>query len=184
MGKTGKSGRPRVNHRRPLREQAAARGPSKARAGWLSPSPRTEGMRPKSSRTCCSPASTATNAASYTTQRDTIHVCRYYANFSHQAGSRTGPRRVVAFYDQRGTCEQWIKEGKDAIKWTRLTVPTPMPCMAASLRMPTPPWRRSSWSAFSVASGTGGLPRRFPSARARAAVEEKARAEGPDRSTG
>jgi hypothetical protein len=28
--------------------------------------------------------------------------------------------RVVAFYNQRGTCEQWIKEGKGAIKWTRL----------------------------------------------------------------
>ena len=29
--------------------------------------------------------------------------------------------RVVAFYNQRGTCEQWIKEGKNAIKWTRLS---------------------------------------------------------------
>ena len=27
--------------------------------------------------------------------------------------------RVVAFYNQRGTAEQWIKEGKNAIKWTR-----------------------------------------------------------------
>jgi len=27
----------------------------------------------------------------------------------------------VAFYNQRGTCEQWIKEGKGAIKWTRLS---------------------------------------------------------------
>jgi hypothetical protein len=27
---------------------------------------------------------------------------------------------VVAFYNHRGTCEQWIKEGKGAIKWTRL----------------------------------------------------------------
>src|SRR6195256_6536724 len=27
--------------------------------------------------------------------------------------------RVVAFYNKRGTCEQWIKEGKGAIKWTR-----------------------------------------------------------------
>ena len=75
---------------------------------------------------------------------------RYYANFSYQAGSWTKPRRVVAkvewhpgelyprvgfivtnmsrpaervvaFYNQRGTCEQWIKEGKGAIKWTRLS---------------------------------------------------------------
>ena len=29
--------------------------------------------------------------------------------------------RVVAFYNHRGTCEQWIKEGKGAIKWTRLS---------------------------------------------------------------
>jgi Transposase DDE domain group 1 len=31
------------------------------------------------------------------------------------------PERVVAFYNKRGTCEQWIKEGKGAIKWTRLS---------------------------------------------------------------
>ena len=29
--------------------------------------------------------------------------------------------RVVAFYNKRGTAEQWIKEGKNAIKWTRLS---------------------------------------------------------------
>ena len=28
---------------------------------------------------------------------------------------------VVAFYNQRGTAAQWIKEGKGAIKWTRLS---------------------------------------------------------------
>jgi Transposase DDE domain group 1 len=28
---------------------------------------------------------------------------------------------VVAFYNKRGTCEQWMKEGKGAIKWTRLS---------------------------------------------------------------
>jgi hypothetical protein len=28
--------------------------------------------------------------------------------------------KVVAFYNKRGTCEQWIKEGKGAIKCTRL----------------------------------------------------------------
>ncbi len=28
--------------------------------------------------------------------------------------------RAVAFYNKRGTAEQWIKEGKNAIKWTRL----------------------------------------------------------------
>ncbi len=28
-------------------------------------------------------------------------------------------KRVVRFYNQRGTAEQWIKEGKNAVKWTR-----------------------------------------------------------------
>ena len=78
------------------------------------------------------------------------HVRRSYANFHYQAGSWSKPRRVVAkvewhpgeliprvgfivtnmsriaenvvgFYNKRGTCEQWIKEGKGAIKWTRLS---------------------------------------------------------------
>ena len=33
-------------------------------------------------------------------------------------------RGRVAFYNQRGTCEQYIKEGKNAIKWTRLSCRT------------------------------------------------------------
>ena len=28
---------------------------------------------------------------------------------------------TFAFYNKRGTCEQWIKEGKGAIGWTRLS---------------------------------------------------------------
>ena len=28
---------------------------------------------------------------------------------------------MVRFYNQRGTAEQWIKEGKNAVKWTRLS---------------------------------------------------------------
>jgi hypothetical protein len=77
-------------------------------------------------------------------------VRRYYARFSYQAQSWKRPRRVVAkvewhpgelyprvgfivtnlarptvrvvaFYNQRGTAEQCIKEGKGAIKWTRLS---------------------------------------------------------------
>jgi hypothetical protein len=80
-------------------------------------------------------------------------VRRFHANFSYQAGSWTKPRRVIAkvewhpgelyprvgfivtnmtrpaervvvFYNKRGTCEQWIKEGKGAIKWTRLSCRT------------------------------------------------------------
>jgi hypothetical protein len=78
------------------------------------------------------------------------HVRRYYASFSYQAGSWDRKRRVVAkvewhpndlyprvgfivtnlsrsaervtwFYNQRGKAEQCIKEGKNAIKWTRLS---------------------------------------------------------------
>ena len=30
-------------------------------------------------------------------------------------------RKVVRFYNQRGTAEQWIKEGKQAVKMTRLS---------------------------------------------------------------
>ena len=29
--------------------------------------------------------------------------------------------RVVRFYNARGTAEQWIKEGKNAVKWTKLS---------------------------------------------------------------
>jgi hypothetical protein len=82
--------------------------------------------------------------------RPSNHICRYYASFSYQAGSwdrkrrvvakverhpgelcpRVGfivtnlsrpAERVVAFYTRRGTAEPWIKEGKNAIKWTRLS---------------------------------------------------------------
>jgi len=78
---------------------------------------------------------------------------RYFASFSYQAQSWRKPRRVVAkvewhsgelyprvgfivtnlarpaervvaFYNQRGTAEQWIREGKGAIKWTRLSCRT------------------------------------------------------------
>jgi hypothetical protein len=74
----------------------------------------------------------------------------FFASFSCQAQSWTTPRRVVAkvewhqgelcprvgflvtnltrpaeriskFYNGRGTAEQWIKEGKQALRWTRLS---------------------------------------------------------------
>jgi Transposase DDE domain group 1 len=31
------------------------------------------------------------------------------------------PENVVAFYNKCGSCEQWIKEGKGSIRWTRLS---------------------------------------------------------------
>ena len=78
------------------------------------------------------------------------YVQRFYDSFFYQAASWSKARRVVAkvewhpgelyprigfivtnlsrpanrvvkFYNQRGTAEQWIKEGKNAIKWTRLS---------------------------------------------------------------
>ncbi|MBV9250630.1 MAG: IS1380 family transposase [Acetobacteraceae bacterium] len=80
-------------------------------------------------------------------------VRRYFASFSYQAQSWNRSRHVVAkvewhpgelyprvgfivsnlarsaegivaFYNQRGTAEQWIKEGKGAVKWTRLSCRT------------------------------------------------------------
>src|SRR6478736_4908132 len=82
-----------------------------------------------------------------------LEVRRYHANFSYQAATWGKPRRVaakvewhpgelypragfivtnmsrpaenvMAFYNKRGTCEQWTKEGKGAIKWTRLSCRT------------------------------------------------------------
>jgi hypothetical protein len=35
--------------------------------------------------------------------------------------TRRSPKRVIKFYNGRGTAEQWIKEGKNAVKWTRLS---------------------------------------------------------------
>src|SRR5215218_5021772 len=77
----------------------------------------------------------------------------FHASFSYQAQSWTRPRRVVAkvewhqgelyprvgfiltnltrpaeriskFYNGRGTAEQWIREGKNALRWTRLSCRT------------------------------------------------------------
>ena len=85
--------------------------------------------------------------------RPSNEVRRYHASFSYQAATWDKPRRViakvewhpgelypragfivtnmsrpaeivVAFYNKRGTCEQWIKEGIGAIKWTRLSCRT------------------------------------------------------------
>jgi len=85
--------------------------------------------------------------------RPPMHVQRFHASFGYQAGSWSRKRRVVAkvewhpgelyprvgfivtnltrpanrivaFYNQRGTAEQWIKEGKNAVKWTRLSCGT------------------------------------------------------------
>jgi hypothetical protein len=49
-------------------------------------------------------------------------VLQLYPYVGFSVTNMTGPaERVVAFYNQRGTAEQWIKEGKNAIKWTQLS---------------------------------------------------------------
>jgi hypothetical protein len=35
--------------------------------------------------------------------------------------SKWATKRVVRFYNRRGTAEQWIKEGKHAVQWTKLS---------------------------------------------------------------
>jgi hypothetical protein len=48
------------------------------------------------------------------------------------ANLETPSRAVVRFYNKRGTAEQWIKEGKQAVKMTRLLSPFSLQRSAAS----------------------------------------------------
>jgi len=43
------------------------------------------------------------------------------ALYTKRPVGRPGKKPVIKFYNQRGTCEQWIKEGKYALNWTRLS---------------------------------------------------------------
>ena len=43
------------------------------------------------------------------------------SGFSSPTNLSRPPERIVSFYNHRGTAEQWIKEGKNAVKWTRLS---------------------------------------------------------------
>jgi Transposase DDE domain group 1 len=48
------------------------------------------------------------------------HPSELYPRIGFIATNLSRPaERVAAFYNKRGTAEQWIKEGKGAIKWTR-----------------------------------------------------------------
>ena len=50
------------------------------------------------------------------------HPDELYPRVGFIVANMTRPaERVVAFYNQRRTAEQWIKEGKNAINWTRLS---------------------------------------------------------------
>jgi Transposase DDE domain group 1 len=47
------------------------------------------------------------------------------ASYTRASASLARPaERIVAFYNQRGTAEQWIEECKGAAKWTRLSCRT------------------------------------------------------------
>ena len=52
---------------------------------------------------------------------------------------RRSPKRVIKFYNGRGTAEQRIKEGKYALRWTRLSCRSfaATPCASSSTPWPT-----------------------------------------------
>jgi hypothetical protein len=50
------------------------------------------------------------------------HQGEFYPRVGFIVTNLTRPNaRVVKFYNGRGTAEQWIKEGKNALRWTRLS---------------------------------------------------------------
>jgi len=52
----------------------------------------------------------------------TWYAGELYPIYGFIVTNRTGsPKQVTHFYNQRGTAEQWIKEGKYAVRWTRLS---------------------------------------------------------------
>ena len=65
-----------------------------------------------------------------------------------------GPEGVVRFYNGRGTAEQWIKEGKYALNWTRLSCHrfVANPGASVSVRPGVQPWELPS----PVVSAQGG----------------------------
>jgi hypothetical protein len=66
-------------------------------------------------------------AASWTTARRVVAKVEYHAGELFPrigfivTNLETPSRAVVRFYNKRGTAEQWIKEGKQAVKMTRLS---------------------------------------------------------------
>jgi hypothetical protein len=73
----------------------------------------------------------------------------------HRSGLATAQwahwRRAVAFYNKRGTCGQWIKEGKGAIKWTRLSCRT-FAANAVRLQLRALAYRSGNESSHSIIS--------------------------------
>ena len=66
-------------------------------------------------------------AKSWNTPRRVIskiewHQCELFPRVNFVVTNLTwSPKKVVAFYNKRGLAEQWIKEGKYAVNWTRLS---------------------------------------------------------------
>ena len=53
------------------------------------------------------------------------HAGELFARFGFIVTNLTKQsKNVVKFYNGRGTAEQWIKEGKNAVKWTKLSCRT------------------------------------------------------------
>ena len=78
------------------------------------------------------------------------HLGELYPRVGFIVTNMTRPaERVVAFYNHRGTAEQHIKEGKNAVTWTRLSchrfaanaVRLQLHALAYNLRTSCAPWR-------------------------------------------
>ena len=69
-------------------------------------------------------APTATTRYAYMLLEDliTMHAGELFPRVGFVVTNlRRSPKRVIKFYNGRGTAEQWIKEGKNAVKWTKLS---------------------------------------------------------------
>jgi hypothetical protein len=111
--------------------------------------------------------------------RPSNEVRRFHASFSYRAQSWVKPRRVVAklkwhpgglyprigfgvtnlsrsaervvaFYNHSGTSEQWIKEGKGTIRWTRLSCHSDCSNLGNFMRTLTLPKTADPWSFTSL----------------------------------
>jgi len=50
------------------------------------------------------------------------HAGELFPRIGFIVTNRSDPAKgIVRFYNGRGTCEQWIKEGKHAVEWMRLS---------------------------------------------------------------
>jgi len=82
---------------------------------------------PRTGRNCQFPLPDLFRQPIYSRPRRVIakiehHLGELFRRVGFIVTTLTGTNRaVVRFYNQRGTAEQWIKEGKEATHWTRLS---------------------------------------------------------------